>query len=57
MSVNDEVKRNQGKKMTLTDMVKSAHLEGTRAKFRFVGDTKIYTFDEYIQELDKRTKQ
>ena len=45
-SVNDEVKRNQGKKMTLTDMVKSAHLEGTRAKFRFVGDTKIYTFDE-----------
>lgn len=56
-SLNDEVKQNQGKKMSLADMIKSAHFEGARAKFRFAGDAKTYTFNEYIQELEKRSKK
>lgn len=54
-SVNRQVQSNQNKKMSLTDMVKSTYM-GTREKFRFVGEDKIYAFDEYIKELDKRSK-
>ncbi len=56
-SVEEKVRQNQGKKMLLADLVRSAHPEGNRAKFRFAGEAKIYTLDEYIQELDKRSKQ
>lgn len=55
-SVDKQVQSNQGKKMSITDMVKATCIEGTRAKFRFAGEDKIYTFDEYIKELDKRSK-
>lgn len=55
-SVDKEVQSNQSKKMPLSDMIKASCIEGTRATFRFVGEDKIYTFDEYIKELDKRSK-
>ena len=42
--------------MSVSDMVKATCIEGTRARFRFAGEDKIYTFDEYIKELDKRSK-
>lgn len=54
-SVNNEVRQNQYKKMPLADMIKSSCFEGTRAKFRFAGESKIYTFGEYIQEPEKRS--
>ena len=55
-SVDKQVQSNQSKKMSISDMVKATCMEGTRAKFRFAGEDKIYTFDEYIKELDKRSK-
>ena len=56
-SVKDEIKQNQNKKLSLTDMVKKSCFEGSKAKFRFAGESKIYTFGEYIQELEKRSNQ
>lgn len=55
-SVDKQVQSNQGKKMSVSDMIKATCIEGTRARFRFAGEDKIYTFDEYIKELDKRSK-
>ena len=55
-SVDKQVQSNQGKKMSISDMIKATCIEGTRARFRFAGEDKIYTFDEYIKELDKRSK-
>ena len=55
-SVDKEIQNNQSKKMSLSDMIKASCIEGTRATFRFAGEDKIYTFDEYIKELDKRSK-
>ncbi len=56
-AVDDEVQKNQSKKMSLDDMIKKSCFEGTRARFCFAGESKIYAFDEYIQELEKRFKQ
>lgn len=56
-AVDAEVQKNQSKKMSLDDMIKKSCFEGTRARFCFAGESKIYTFDEYIQELKKRFKQ
>ena len=55
-SVDKQVQSNQSKKMSVSDMIKATSIEGTRAQFRFAGEDKIYTFDEYIKELDKRSK-
>lgn len=55
-SVDKQVQNNQSKKMSVSDMIKATCIEGTRARFRFAGKDKIYTFDEYIKELDKRSK-
>ena len=55
-SVDKQVQSNQSKKMSVSDMIKATCIEGTRARFRFAGEDKIYTFNEYIKELDKRSK-
>ncbi len=55
-TVDKQVQSNQSKKMSVSDMIKATCIEGTRARFRFAGEDKIYTFDEYIKELDKRSK-
>ncbi len=55
-SVDKQVQSNQSKKMSVSDMVEATCIEGTRARFRFAGEDKIHTFDEYIKELDKRSK-
>lgn len=55
-SVDNQVQSSQSRKMSVSDMIKATCIEGTRARFRFEGENKIYTFDEYIKELDKRSK-
>ena len=55
-SVDQQMQSNQSKKMSISDMIKATCIEGTRARFRFAGEDKTYTFDEYIKELDKRSK-
>ena len=47
-SVDKQMQSNQSKKMSVSDMIKATCIEGTRARFRFAGEDKIYTFDEYI---------
>lgn len=54
-SVDKQVQSNQSKKMSVSDIIKATCIEGTRARFRFAGEDRIYTFDEYIKELDKRS--
>ena len=55
-SVDKQVQGNQSKKMSISDMIKATCIEGARARFRFAGEDKVYTFDEYIKELDKRSR-
>lgn len=55
-SIDKEIQSSQSKKMSVYDMIKVSCIEGTRARFHFAGEDKIYTFDEYIKELDKRSK-
>ena len=55
-SVDRQIQSNQSKKISVSDMIKATCMEGTRAKFRFAGEDKIYTFHEYIKELDRRSK-
>ncbi len=33
------------------------YLNGSDVKYKFAGDTKSYSFHEFIQELDRRSKQ
>ena len=42
-------KQVQSKKMSVSDMIKATCIEGTRARFRFAGEDKIYTFDEFVR--------
>ena len=52
--VEDQVQQNQGSKMTLEDMVKATCDNWETASFGFVGESKLYSFHDYIQELEKR---
>lgn len=56
-SVEDEVRQNQYKKTLFVDMILNPYLNGSGAKFKLAGDTKSYSFQEFIQELDRRSKQ
>lgn len=49
-------KQVQSKKMSVSDIIKAICIEVTKARFRFAGEDKVYTFDEYIKELDRRSK-
>ena len=51
-----EVEKNQYKKKSLYDMFMASCKEGTGAKFKFVGEEKVYNFYEYISEIEKRTR-
>lgn len=52
--VEEQVQQNQGGKMTLEDMVKASCDNWETASFGFVGESKLYSFHDYIQELEKR---
>ena len=54
--VDDKVKSNQANKMSTKEMLERTCIEGTRASFRFAGESKVYSFYEYIDELNRRSE-
>lgn len=52
--VDDKVKSNQTNKLSTKELLERTCIEGTRASFRFAGDSRVYSFYEYIDELNKR---
>ena len=53
-AVDEEVQGNQHKKKTLYEMLRDSSPEGTNATFSFVGESKIYSFYEFIDEIQRR---
>lgn len=53
-AVDKEVQSNQHKKKSLYEMLRDSSIEGTNAKFSFVGESKIYSFNEFIEEFERR---
>lgn len=54
--VDKEVQSNQDKKLTLEEMVKNSYANATSLKYSFVGDDKMDSFHEYIDELKNRSE-
>jgi len=54
-AIDREVQSNQHKKKSLYEMLINTCPEGTNATFRFAGESKIYSFYEYIEELQIRS--
>lgn len=54
--VDDKVKSNQANKLSTKEMLERTCIEGTRASFRFAGESKVYSFYEYIDELNRRSE-
>lgn len=54
--VDEKVKGNSNKKSSLVDLLKKSCPEGTNAKFKFAGESKVYGFFDFIDELEKRSK-
>ena len=55
--IDDVVRANEYKKQTLYEMMRDAHPEGIKARFSFAGESKIYSFHEFIEEFERRSKQ
>ena len=55
--IDDVVRGNEYKKQTLYEMMRDAHPEGIKARFSFAGESKIYSFHEFMKEFEKRSKQ
>ena len=53
--VDDKVKSNQANKLSTKELLERTCIEGTRASFRFAGESKVYSFYEYIDELNRRS--
>ena len=49
------VKSNQANKLSTKDLLERTCIEGTRASFRFAGESKMYSFYDYIDELNRRS--
>ena len=56
-AIDKEVQSNQHKKKSLYEMLMDSCPEGTNATFRFAGESKIYSFYEYIEELERRSAE
>lgn len=54
-SWKSEVENNQEKKKSLYEMMIASCQEGTGARFKFVGEDKMYNFYEYISEMGRRS--
>ena len=54
-AIDKEVQSNQYKKKSLYEMLMDSCPEGTNATFRFAGESKIYSFYEYIEEFERRS--
>ena len=55
--VDDKVQSNQDKKLSIIDMLRESCPEGTNATFKFVGESKIYSFFDFIDELERRAER
>ena len=53
--VDDKVKSNQANRLSTKELLERTCIEGTRASFRFAGESKVYSFYEYIDELNRRS--
>lgn len=54
--VDDKVKSNQVNKLSTKELLERTCIEGTRASFRFAGESKVYSFYDYIDELNRRSE-
>jgi hypothetical protein len=54
--VDDKVQQNQCNKKSLADMIKDSCIGWSTASFKFVGESKTYTYYDFIQELEKRSE-
>lgn len=52
---NEEVESNQHKKKTLYEMLRDSASEGTNARYSFVGEDRIYSFYEFLDEIQRRS--
>lgn len=56
-AIDREIQSNQYKKKSIYEMLVSTCPEGTNATFCFAGESKIYSFYEYIEELERRSAE
>jgi len=56
-AIDREIQSNQHKKKSLYEMLINTCPEGTNATFRFVGESKIYSFYEFIEEFQRRSDE
>ncbi|MBQ2902452.1 MAG: hypothetical protein IJE49_11505 [Agathobacter sp.] len=56
-AIDREIQSNQHKKKSLYEMLINTCPEGTNATFRFVGESKIYNFYEFIEEFQRRSDE
>ena len=54
--VDDKVKSNQPNKLSTKELLERTCIEGTRASFRFAGESKVYSFYDFIDELNRRSE-
>ena len=54
-AIDREIQSNQHKKKSLYEMLVNTCPEGTNATCRFAGESKLYSFYEYIEELERRS--
>lgn len=54
--VDDKVKSNQANKLSTKELLERTCIEGTRASFRFAGESKVYSFYDFIDELNRRSE-
>lgn len=53
---DEQVKANQDKKMTISEML-SARPFAKELMYSMVGSSKVYTFDEYVKEMEKMIQE
>lgn len=49
--VDEQIKTNQSKKLTLEEMIERSYVNARNMKYSFTGEDDIYTFDEFIERL------
>lgn len=55
--IDDEISRNQENKKTLEDLIKDSCAGWSSAKFKFAGEPKLYSYYEFIEEMERRSEQ
>lgn len=55
--IDDEISRNQEHKKTLEDLIKDSCVGWSSAKFKFAEEPKLYSYYEFIEEMERRSEQ